>query len=180
MNVPKIGMRNIKTSVSVFICLLIFEIVNRDNSFYACIAAIICMQTTLENSFKIGITRTMGTLLGGLFGAIILSIGGSYISDKAFIFLIPLSIMLLIELCVSLNRKEAVAISCIVFLSIVISHRARGDYLSHTINRIIDTIIGIIVAVAVNKYLKMPDSLKKYTNIHKKTDDTDDIEEDLN
>lgn len=171
MNLPKIGMRNIKTSVSVFICLLIFEIVNRDNSFYACVAAIICMQPTLENSFKIGVNRTIGTLLGGLFGAIMLGIGDAYISDKVLIFLIPLSIMVLIQLCVSLNRKEAVAMSCIVFLGIVISHRASGDYVWHTINRIIDTIIGIIVAVAVNKYLKIPDSLKKYTDINKKTDD---------
>ena len=57
MQIPKIGMRNIKTAISVFLCLVLFESVNRDNSFYACIAAIICMQQTVENTFSKEIGR---------------------------------------------------------------------------------------------------------------------------
>lgn len=169
MNIPKIGMRNIKTSVSVFLCLLFFEIVNRDNSFYACIAAVICMQPTLENTYSKGLSRIIGTIIGGLLGAAFLIISEFYFFEKALIILIPIGISILIEICVYFKQKEAVSISCIVFLGIMILHRVSGDYFWYTINRIIDTSIGIIIALAVNKFLKIPDSLIKYVNIDRKT-----------
>jgi hypothetical protein len=49
---PRIGMRNIKTSTAVFLCLLIFQLINRENSIQACIAAVICMQNTVVGAFK--------------------------------------------------------------------------------------------------------------------------------
>ena len=69
-NIPKIGMRNIKTAFSVFICIALFNLFKRDNAFYACIAAVICMKDTYENSLSIGINRLLGTFLGGLLGII--------------------------------------------------------------------------------------------------------------
>ncbi|MDY2882207.1 MAG: hypothetical protein SOT71_06095, partial [Romboutsia timonensis] len=33
-------MRNIKTAISVFICIALFNLFKRDNAFYACIAAV--------------------------------------------------------------------------------------------------------------------------------------------
>ena len=68
--IPKIGMRNIKTAISVFLCITLFNLFKRDNAFYACIAAVICMKDTYENSLSIGINRLLGTFLGGLFGII--------------------------------------------------------------------------------------------------------------
>jgi len=167
MQMQKIGMRNIKTAVSVFLCLLIFDTIKRDNSFYACIAAIICMQPTLENTFKKGISRIIGTIIGGFLGAILLAIGETYITEKAYLFLIPIGIIILIEICVSLKQKEAVSICCVVFLSIMISHRLKGDYFWYTTNRIIDTSIGIIIAASINRYLKIPEFLKKFISTDK-------------
>ncbi len=167
MQLAKIGMRNIKTAVSVFFCLLLFDFINRDNSFYAAIAAIICMQPTVENTFSKGVARIIGTIIGGLAGIIFLVFGESFINDKAFIFLIPLGIIILIEICVLLNQKEAVSICCIVFLSIMISHRFKGDHFWYTFDRVIDTSIGIIIAVAVNRYFKIPDFIKKLLPIKK-------------
>ena len=65
---PKIGLRNIKSAISVFICLVLLK----DNHFYASIAAIICLQTTVANSIKVGKNRAIGTILGGLWGLIVL------------------------------------------------------------------------------------------------------------
>ena len=160
MQIPKIGMRNIKTAISVFLCLVLFESVNRDNSFYACIAAIICMQQTVENTFSKGISRIIGTVIGGFLGVVLLIIGNAYISDGAYMILMPIGIIILIEICVLLKKNDAASISCIVFLSIMINHRIIGDYMSYTVNRVIDTSVGIVIAVLVNRYLKKPDFLK--------------------
>ena len=61
LDLPHIGSRNIKTALSVLICLIFWP-----NSLFAAIAAVICVQSTIENSLKIGLNRLIGTLLGGV------------------------------------------------------------------------------------------------------------------
>ena len=65
---PRIGLRNIKTAISVCICLILFS----KDPFFAAIASIMCMQDTVEHSLKIATNRVVGTLLGGLLGLIFL------------------------------------------------------------------------------------------------------------
>jgi len=159
---PRIGMRNVKTALSVFLCLFIFDAIQRENSFYACIAAVICMQPTLDNTFKKGLSRIIGTAIGGIVGIVLLVIGESYISEGTFIFLIPIGIVILIEMCIAIEQKDSVSICCVVYLGIMIMHRYQGGYFWYTLNRVIDTSIGIIIAAFINKYLKVPEMFKKY------------------
>jgi uncharacterized membrane protein YgaE (UPF0421/DUF939 family) len=114
--VIKIGMRNIKTALSVFICLLFFEAINRDKALFACMAAVMCVQNTIEDSMKIGISRIIGTIIGGLSGALILYIVNTFFDDRILIIIIPLGIMILIKLCVTIKMKQAVSIYCIEFI----------------------------------------------------------------
>ena len=51
---PKIGARNLKTALAVTLCIGFFELIHRQYPFYACIAAVICMKDTVENSYKMG------------------------------------------------------------------------------------------------------------------------------
>lgn len=170
MKLTGIGMRNTKTAVSVFICLLIFEIVNRENSFYACIAAVICMQATVDNSLKSGISRIVGTVIGGFLGVVLFAIGETYMIEQLFIILIPIGIIILIETCVSLGKKGSVSICCVVYLSIMINHRYEGDYFWYAVNRVLDTSIGIIVAVIINRYLNIPKIFRKNKDAEENTD----------
>ena len=177
---PRIGMRNIKTALSVFSCLLIFEAIQRENSFYACIAAVICMQPTLDNTFKKGLSRIIGTAIGGVIGIILLVIGEMYLKEEAFIFLIPVGIVILIEICIAIDQRDSVSISCVVYLGIMIMHRYQGGYIWYTINRVIDTSIGIIIAVFVNRYLKIPELFKKGKNDKDNKDNIDNLIDDNN
>ena len=153
-------MRNIKTTLSVFLCLLFFEIINRENSIFACIAAVICLQNTIVDSMEKGIERALGTVIGGLVGALVLFIVNTFYSDKVLIYIIPFGIMLLIELCVLINLKQSVVICCVVYLSIMITKSHGNGYMMYTVNRVIDTIIGIIIALLVNKYFAIPERFK--------------------
>ena len=65
----------IKSSVAVFLCLLLYPLFgHRGVPFYAAIAAILCMQPDVSNSFRVAINRTIGTLIGGVYGIIMLSL----------------------------------------------------------------------------------------------------------
>ena len=89
----KIGLRNIKTAISVFICLLIYFIiilicyaVNKSLSssfrkatqlytpFFACLATAYSVSTNREKSHAQGRLRFLSSLIGGVFGLIIVSL----------------------------------------------------------------------------------------------------------
>ena len=175
MNFPKIGMRNIKTTLSVFLCLLLFETISRENSIYACVAAVICLQNTIVDSLAKGVSRIMGTIVGGMVGIFVLFLVSEIfvVREDMMIYIIPLGIILLIEICVAIDQKQAVVISCVVYLSILISKNRDGGYIVYTINRVLDTSIGILIAILVNKYVDMPAVLKRYFKTAKCSDEED-------
>lgn len=177
MNFPRIGMRNIKTSTSVFLCLLFFEFLNRDNAVQACIAAIICMQNTIDDSFKKGLDRVIGTIIGGIVGAMVLFFIETYGHEQLLLFIIPLGIMILIEICVYLKLKQSIIICCVVYLSILITKQHEGGYIFYTFNRVVDTTLGIVITIFVNKYMNIPEELRKVLVRKKLINEKNDIEE---
>jgi len=144
----KIGSRNIKTALSVFICIIIFQIIKRPYPFYACIAAVICMQNSVYNSFITGKNRMIGTIIGAIVGILLATIVG----QNAII--IGLGIVVVIFLCNYFKQDGSVSIACIVFLAIMTNLKGDPAYL-YAINRVIDTFIGIIVSILVNKYVNI-------------------------
>ena len=170
---PRIGMRNIKTSTAVFLCLLIFQLINRENSIQACIAAVICMQNTVVDSYKKGFQRVIGTIIGGIAGGLVLFIVTNFGSEDLLIFIIPLGITILIYICVNIDMKQSVVICCVVYLSIIITKNHQDGYLLYTLNRVIDTIAGIMVALLVNKYMHIPDKFRKLSNNKKEYQDNE-------
>ena len=158
-NLPKVGLRNIKTALAVSSCMILFQLIHRDNPFFACIAAVFCMKDTVESSVSMGKNRIIGTMIGGLFGIIII-----YISDLFPILykLTPLvtgfGIVIVIYICTVIKRPESVIISCIVLTGIMINYSTESY--SYAINRSVDTAIGIIIAILINKYLNPPENKK--------------------
>jgi len=68
----KIGMRNIKTALSVGICILFFQFLGISDGIQAAIAAIICLKSSLQNSIQTGVERVIGTVIGAVLGILAL------------------------------------------------------------------------------------------------------------
>ena len=70
------GIVIIKAAVSVFICCLIYLFfdIGTGAPFYSAIAAVICVQPEIKSTFRIGLNRTIGTLIGGFTGMLALFI----------------------------------------------------------------------------------------------------------
>lgn len=173
MSFPKIGMRNIKTSTSVFLCLLFFNFIARENAIHACIAAVICMQNTIVDSFTKGTERVIGTIIGGIAGGFVLFLVTTFGHENMLIFIIPLGIIILIEACVTFNLKQSVVICCVVYLGILISNEKDGGYILYTFNRVLDTTFGIMIALFVNKYMNIPDNVKELLKYKKSSEISD-------
>lgn len=152
MKLQKPGMRNIKTGIGVMICALAgyFNIV--DNPFFAATACIVSMQTTVKSSLTVGLNRLKGTFIGGLIGFLFVIIQpGDYI-------LSCLGIIATIYICNLLKINKSIIIACVVYCSIYLSI-GNNNPIYYSINRIIDTSIGVLIGVAVNYYIYRPDYL---------------------
>ena len=166
-------MRTIKTAVSVMLCISFFELINLNDffafslgnenawaPFYACTAAIICLQGTALKSLKLGIVRLIGTGIGGVVG-ILLLFAEEYIKVGHYnALLVGLGILVCIFISNITKQQDASAIACVVFVAILINHNQNDRYI-YAVMRMIETAVGIIIAVGINKLLNKPSFLKK-------------------
>ncbi len=151
----KIGLRAVKTAIAVSICAFISMIFGREDVFCGAIATIICMQPTYNRTLKTGIDRLIGTLIGGVIGYCALELSG-YIPNYEWmrLFVIPFCMLLVIYICNIIEQKESVSIGCIVAL-VIVSRLGddMGNSFMYVVYRVTDTIIGIVVAMFVNRYM---------------------------
>lgn len=189
---PLPGMRNIKTAVSVLLCLVVYVlfpllaeitnefdgkffelltfIVNRQDPMFACIAAVVVMQSTVADSVSSGKSRIYGTALGAAAGLLFLLINLSVPVHLLNILLIAIGVVFLIYVCNLLKLQNAVSISVITFLVILISIGQKSPIL-YAVNRLLDTGIGIVISIFVNRYLNFP--FKKGKETQEKKDETE-------
>jgi len=153
---PHIGSRNIKTALAVFICLILWP-----NSLFAAIAAVICVQSTVENSLKIGINRLIGTLLGGIIALILLYVVNYLNLEKLLPLIVACGVSLDIYICNLIKKPSACSISSITLMAILLSHSS-NDSLNYAFYRTVETAFGVIVAILINKYIHPPK--EKLTN----------------
>ncbi|MGL5615243.1 MAG: FUSC family protein [Sarcina sp.] len=152
LSLPKLGARNLKTALSVFICIIVFELLGAESPFYACIAAVICMQDSYENSIIAGKNRMIGTFIGGLAGILatfFLTIYNNFWFSTILVSLLSIAV---IYCCSLLKKPAAVNIACIVLFANTVLLRDVPSY-TYTINRIFETLIGIIIATLINRYV---------------------------
>lgn len=148
-----LGGRVLKTVVAVFLSLLLDSWRPGGMPFYAAITAVLCVQPQAKDSLDVSVNREIATILGGLAGMgflfaerwVDLPLPQALRYALAAAALIPL-----ISLSVWLERPKATFLTCVVFLSVVVTHNADVDPFLFPVNRVLDTTIGIAVALAVN------------------------------
>ncbi len=156
----KIGMRNIKTAVAVGLCLLTVQLIGLGSGFIglgkaingiqAALAATICMKSSLANTLRTGIDRTIGTVFGSVMGVLFLLIV-SYIPDTIFVLLVTAGVVVIIYLCNILKLQASVPISIVVFLIILIDYKDISPIV-YGLTRLAETVFGIFVAYLVNRF----------------------------
>lgn len=150
----KIGMRNIKTAIAVFLCVFISKTFKMQYPFYSAVATVIAMQSSVTESFNAGKIRMLGTFVGALVGLIF-----SLVYSNSEI-LCGIGIIAIIYLCNILKLRKSVTISCIVFISIMTNLNGQ-NILLYSASRCADTFLGISIAVIVNYLIVPPKHMNK-------------------
>lgn len=158
INVPRPGLRIIKTAIAVILCILLYQYIERSGLILAAIAALICMQDSVEKSTQEGRNRMIGTTLGGFLGVLLTYFPFFKVNYFLWILLVFLGIISLIYCFNLLRLHDSIIIGSVVFLVIVLDAEG-GAYTSpvpYALNRILDTFVGIILATLVNYFLFRP------------------------
>lgn len=146
MKLKSIGKRTIKTGLAVGLSIFIAQLLNLNSPFFAGIAAIIAMESSISESLERGKDRMYATVLGGIVALIF-----SLIAPENPIF-ISLGVILIIYISDNLDIKGSLQLATIVFLSIILNYE-EGSRLSYAVNRVIDTFLGLIVGTMVNYFV---------------------------
>ena len=154
---PHIGLRIIKTSVAVFLCLLVYCLRGyrgQEMPTEAVITAIICMQPYVRDTRDYAVNRFAGTLIGVFWGlALLLLLLLFPVLGKSLPLLYAL---MALGVCVSLysavllRRPDASSLAAIVFICMVISFPEIEDPLRQTVTRFLGVLLGTAVAIGVN------------------------------
>lgn len=151
-NMPRVGMRMIKTSLAVAICFLLYFARGEEGvPVFSTIAAIICMQPYVENSLQAAFNRIIGTMVGAVFALLVLYLIRFIPWEYRILryMTISFAIIPVMYVTVLLKRRGASALAGIVLLSICLSNGGRPPIID-AVNRSVETIIGILVSLGVN------------------------------
>lgn len=145
---PGIGLRIIKSFVGVLLCYVVdYFRGGAGIVFYSQLAVLWCMQDYVSETIGKAKQRTIGTVIGALYGLIVILLFGS----SSFLpVVISLFIIVILYTTVLINKKQASYFSCVVFLSIVVNHIGDANPYLFVWNRFLDTMLGIGLGVFVN------------------------------
>jgi hydroxymethylpyrimidine pyrophosphatase-like HAD family hydrolase len=168
---PKIGLRNIKTALAILITLLFYLLIHVINPevaslwyspFFAGIAAAYSLQSDYTASFRQARIRSMGSIIGGVYGVFIVNmyemvlhnpIETSLISSLnllTFYLLVAVAVVPLIYSTVIMKQTMATFVTVLTYLSITVSIRNNLPIEYFAVNRIFSTIFGVLVALMIN------------------------------
>lgn len=156
---PPIGARIIKSSIAVALCMIVFYFrtllpIGNGIPFYSALAALWCMQSNNENTRTNAGQRSIGTLIGAAFGFLFVIMLRIYnIQTPIAVYLLGSAVIIpVIYTAVILNKRNAAFFSCVVFLSIGLTHSFDDNPYLFVFNRVLDTFIGIGIGVFVNNF----------------------------
>ena len=166
--IPGLGQRSVKTALAASLVALIYVFAGRNPTF-ACIGAIFGMGSDLDNSWLNGGNRLIGTIIGGFLGIGLFWVehqlfpGGNYFFRLPILFL---GIVILVAVSVQFRWPGAVQPGGVVLCIILFNTPAH--HIAYALDRLLDTGIGVVAALAVNLILPRQ-RLDRWLHLEQKT-----------
>lgn len=150
-----IGQRNIKSALAATLCALLYFVIGRNPTF-ACIGAIFGMGSDMGNSRLNGGNRFFGTIIGGVLGMLLFRLYICFYPQGGYSFLLLvllfIGVVVLILVSQTFQWPGAVQPGGVV-LCIILFNTPVETYISYSIWRMIDTGVGVAIALLINYLL---------------------------
>lgn len=150
-----IGMRTTKTVLSVGAVFALFEWWQRDPAVLAALSAVYALQPTHQTSIRYGKFRVFGNFIGVCIAIFIAGIGFHFgLMDVSWFKIIGsmFGVLAIIVLCNAFNSSLSIVNSTAAYFVVWLTVPST-DLLDYGLNRVIDTLIGVCIAVLINRLL---------------------------
>ncbi|BAL61860.1 FUSC family protein [Melissococcus plutonius] len=161
----RLGMRTLKSALSVMLCVLLFHFLDRGSPMIASLSAVFSLRQDLTTTLSFSRFRIIGNTIGGTLALIFVILTKNYFTNTFLseLLLLPLLIILIIVISDSINNNSGIIAAVSTFLIISLSI-PQADSIHYTIERIFDTFIGTFIAIGLNFILK-PKPIEKEKEI---------------
>ncbi len=152
----RLGMRTFKTALSVVLCVLLFHVLGRDNPLIATIAAVVSLRQDMTSTVSIGKERILGNTVGSVAAMIYLLVQ-HFFPQTLFLqlVLLPILVALVVILQDGIDNNSGIITGIATFILISLS-TPQGESVIVALDRILDTFIGVGVAIFLNTVIKPP------------------------
>lgn len=177
LHFPPVGQRIVRSVAAVALCFCIYFIRNREGiPFYSALAVLQCIQPYQDSTSEVARKRVTGTFVGAFWGLVVILIQsyafqGRIRGTLAGYLLVSVMTGVVIYSTLVLNCRNTAYFSCVVFLSITVMHMTDANPFLFVWNRVLDTLIGVGIALAVNA-VHLPRIKKKDVLFVSGVDDT--------
>ena len=163
-----IGQRSIKTAAAATVVALIYLIFG-GNPTFACIGAIFGLGNDMSMSRLNGGNRFFGTIIGGMVGIALFRVYIMIVPDghQTILTLVMLfiGVVVLISCCQAFKWPGGIQPGGVV-LCIILFNTPVESYISYSVFRMIDTGVGVAVALVMNWYFTRERVEKILTFLH--------------
>lgn len=148
----KIGLSNtdVRIGAGVVLCLLIVHFFPDVQGLAGCTAVIMCTQDGAEFTWKAGLTRLLGVVIGGVCGTLVVLFHEAMPNAFAFIVMCGLGVLLNLLCCQWMKMPNITArVSCITFalVTLVLQGTVRIQY---ALLRLLGTFVGAAIALLLS------------------------------
>ena len=164
-----VGQRNVKTALAATLCAFLYFLVDRNPTF-ACIGAIFGVGSDMDNSKLNGGNRFFGTIIGGLLGMVLFRLYICFYPEGTYSMLLLVflfvGVILLVLACLLFQWPGGIQPGGVV-LCIILFNTPVDTFISYSLNRMLDTGVGVAAALLVNLLITR-EQVEKWKNMFRK------------
>lgn len=154
LNAP--GMRILKTSLAVALCILIEYFRKAGGPSSTAIVALFCLQHDLKSTLESSVNRVVGTMVAGIFGygflLLAFQVFGLNKDSLAYTLLFLLGLIVIMQVLVLIRMPGGAGIAAMTFIIIAFAYRTNQERssIAYTIEAVVNSLIGIFAALFVD------------------------------
>jgi Aromatic acid exporter family member 1 len=138
-----------KTALAAGLSWEVAQLTGTHRPYFAPLAAILCLQVTVEESLWQGYQRVLGIVGGVVLSDIVARYIGIHGWSIALLVLLGTGLAGVLKL--GKKASSQVGVSAMMVLTV------GGGHYSYSIDRIVDTVIGAVIAILINMFVFPPD-----------------------
>ncbi len=157
LNMP--GMRIVKTAIAVMLGLYISYLLGLDSPIFVSISSITTLERSYTETFESVRKRVVTAIIGVILGFVL-----SLITDDPMIrpLVAGLGIVMVIVILLHFKMQKMISLTCIVFIA---SYVAKSDKIVYGVNRVIGTVLGVVISLIVNFLISSPKIERNFNEV---------------